>query len=325
VEDEVEEPAEERLQIETEREGLIVEIVAYFYPDMLEEEVYVKSGISLEEYFDELRELCERHLSTLQRAHVLICAEKGGNQILSITGSTKKLYALKEAYKEYDSVVWDICNKYFKDAKERNKVKIRTVEEFRNTDVILKGYTIPQDYDYGPEYYVKCKMSEALEKIKEIVNVCPEEFYNLQFHVWTRDNDYLFCIRRDLETIHLGDKNVFGLTKPMVKEALGIKPEGSLPKEFLEQEVIFVFRPDGAEPDISFEHRLPMGECIDSARRHCAELPEYRERMEIQVCAGEDKKPVFYIYGGVPGYRVFDEYKELEPVISEIYNTYWED
>lgn len=100
-------------------------------------------------------------------------------------------------------------------------------------------------------------------------------------------------------------------------------PEKRFSKEFLEQRVIFVFRPDGTEPYISFENRMTMEECLDSTRKHCEELPEYRERMEILVCTEEDKQAVFSIFACVPCYQVFDDYKELEPIIADIYNTYW--
>jgi len=299
-----------------------MEIVAYFYPDMLEKDVDVQSGISIEEYFDQLRVLCERHQNTLHRAHVLIYAKESGEQILSITGSTKKMYALKEKYKEYDSAVWEICKKYFKDAKERNQIKIRNAEELRNTDVLVKGYTIPQDYDYGPDYYVKCNMSEALEKMKEIINSCPEEFSNLQFHVWTRDEDYLFCIRRDLDTIHLGSNNFFDLTKDMVKEALGLKTENRLPGELLSKKVIFQFTPDGKEPYICFRPEMSLGECFESIREHCETLEEYMETMEIMVYS-EEEEVMFGIYAMGPSYHVTDRFKELEPVVSDIFNKYF--
>ncbi len=199
----------------------MIEIVAYFYPDTVEPSVFITSVTTLEEYFTELRELCELHKSTLQRTRVLIFHK--GKVIIRFNGALRTKYAIEDDYKEFEPIVLDIYHKYFKDAKEKNKIKITTVEELRNADVIINGYTMPQDYDYGPEYSTKCKVCEAFEILKEVVSTCPEMFYNLQFHVWTRDEEYLFCIRRDLETIHLGSHNEFNLTKDMVREALGIK------------------------------------------------------------------------------------------------------
>ena len=135
---------------------------------------------------------------------------------------SKKNYSIKEGYEEYEHIIKEICKEYFDDARERNKVIINSVEDLKNVDIEIRGYAIPQDYDYGPIYGKKCKMGEVGETLKFVVSTWPKEDSNLQFEIWTREEEYLFCIRRDLETIHLNKKNIFNLTKEMIKEALGI-------------------------------------------------------------------------------------------------------
>lgn len=212
----------------------MTEIVAYFYPEHDEPNNSIVSETTLEEYFDEIRKLCELHSKTLHRTYIQIFLKKGGKLIISIGGFLKKMYHIEEYYKEYEPIIKDICDTYFKDAKEKNKIIINTVDDLRNIDVVIEGYAIPQDYDYGSIYKRKCKMSEVYGILKDVVSTWPEEDYNLQFQIWTRDEDFLFCIRRDLETIHLGSKNKFNLTKEMIREALGIKKIADFEKEVIE-------------------------------------------------------------------------------------------
>lgn len=201
----------------------MIEIVAYFYPEHDEPEGRIVSQTTLEDYFaTELRELCERYSYVLQRTYVQIFAKKGSKLIISLNGFLKSHYSIREGYEEYESIIKEICKEYFDDAKERNKVVINSLEDLRNVDVVIKGYAIPQDYDYGSIYQRKCKMSEVFEILQGVVSTWPEEDYNLQFEVWTRDKEYLFCIRRDLETMYLDEKNVFNLTKEMIRDVLGI-------------------------------------------------------------------------------------------------------
>ena len=201
----------------------MTEIVAYFYPEHDIPSNVIVSQTTLEEYFNEIRELCERHSKVLQRTYVQIFAKKGGKLIISFNGFLKNHYSVNEEYIEYESIIKEICKEYFDDAKERNKIIINSVEDFKNVDIEIRGYAIPQDYDYGPIYGKKCKMVEVSEVLKYVVSTWPEEDHNLQFEIWTREEEYLFCIRRDLETIHLKKENKFNLTKEMIREALGIK------------------------------------------------------------------------------------------------------
>ena len=304
----------------------MIKVVAYFYPDMNDASGLITSETTLEEYFEELRNLCEQYEKKLHRSHVLVYAKEGGKLIFSITGATNKLYSLAEEYKEYDSMVWNICKKYFRDAKEKNKIRITSAEDLRNIDVIIKGYTIPQDYDYGPDYYTRCKMTEAFEKISEIVDTCPDMFYNLQFDLWTWDEEYLFCIRRDLYTIHLGRHNKFDLTKGMIREAVGIKIESRLPKEILTKKVIAVIQTDASEPVIGFEKTFSLDECFDFVREYCEKehytSKKYLDRTEISVCT-EERRPMFKICGNIPSYCTEDGFDYLEPIVFDIYSKFF--
>ena len=48
----------------------MTEIVAYFYPEHDIPSNVIVSQTTLEEYFNEIRELCERHSKVLQRTYV---------------------------------------------------------------------------------------------------------------------------------------------------------------------------------------------------------------------------------------------------------------
>lgn len=86
--------------------------------------------------------------------------------------------------------------------------------------------------------------------------------------------------------------------------------------------VRFLFVPDAKKPFINFEMEMSLEECFDEIRNHCEKLEEYLDTMEIRVYT-EDKKPMFYIGGMVPDYIIADDYKDLEPIILEIYNKYF--
>lgn len=189
-----------------------------FFPDMREILVNLKIETSLEECFTQIKKFCEHSKDTLRRAEVLVYDEN--NKLMFEFRGTTESYRLEDKYKYLEPMVLDIYEEYFQNAKKIN-VKSITVEELKNKDVIIRGYAIPQDYDYGPDCSKRCKLGEALEILKEYVRDFPDMFYNLQFHVWTREEEYLFCIRRDLETIYLGDE--FNLTKEMIREALGME------------------------------------------------------------------------------------------------------
>ena len=195
------------------------EVTIFYYPDLVDPGIFHKINKSIEECFDDIRKLCEIHKDTLHRTSIL--AFGGGGLAFSIYGGTA-VYRVADKYKDMESVISDICDTYFKGARARNKTKITTVEELRNTDVVIKGYTTPQDYDYGGEYSKKCKFCEAFEILKNVCETWPEEDSNLQFEFKTRDEEFLFWIRRDLETIYWKG-NKFNLTKEMIRKALGME------------------------------------------------------------------------------------------------------
>lgn len=93
------------------------------------------------------------------------------------------------------------------------------VKELRDMKVKIRGYAMPDDN--APDFYTRCKLSEALEIMKNVVRDFPKEFYNLTFTITNEEDDFLFKLRRELDTVYLGD-NRFHLTKEMAMEALGI-------------------------------------------------------------------------------------------------------
>jgi len=193
-------------------------ITIHFFPDMREMLINLKVETFLDECFDKIRVFCEHYKDSLRRAEVLVYDED--NKWMFMLLGTTESYALEERYKDLEPLVLEIYEEYFKDA-HKVGVKSITVEELRNTEIKIRGYTIPQDIDYAPDFYKRCKFSEALEILKDAVETCPEMFYNLQFDISTADGDHLFWIRRDLETMYLTDE--YNLTEDMVREALGIK------------------------------------------------------------------------------------------------------
>ena len=94
-----------------------------------------------------------------------------------------------------------------------------TVDELRKMNIKIRGYAMPDDN--APCYYTRCKLSEAMEIMNDYIKDFPEEFYNFAFNITNEDDDFLFTLRRDLETMYLGCENKFDLTKEIVMEALG--------------------------------------------------------------------------------------------------------
>lgn len=96
------------------------------------------------------------------------------------------------------------------------------VSEFKNMNVKIRGYAMPDDN--APDFYTRCKLSEALEIMKKVASDFPKEFSKLTFEIYTEDETGIFAIHRDFKEIYLGD-NYFELTKDMVKEVLGMSTE----------------------------------------------------------------------------------------------------
>ena len=95
-----------------------------------------------------------------------------------------------------------------------------TIEEFRNMDVKIRGYTMPDDN--APDFYKRCKVSEALDIMKDFLVDFPKQFSKLTFEFNTIEEESIFSINRDLENVFLGDNN-FDLTKEFIKKGLGIE------------------------------------------------------------------------------------------------------
>lgn len=101
-----------------------------------------------------------------------------------------------------------------------------TVDELRNMNVKIRGYGMPNDN--APDFYTRCKLSEALEIMENVERDFPKELYNLCFTITDENDDFLFQVHRaffgekDRKYIFLGDNN-FNLTKELARKALGVE------------------------------------------------------------------------------------------------------
>ena len=102
-----------------------------------------------------------------------------------------------------------------------------TVNELRNMDVKIRGYGMPDDN--VPDFYTRCKLSEALEIMENVERDFPKELYNLCFTVTDEDDDSLFVLHRaffdekDRECVYMGRDNKYNLTKELARKALGME------------------------------------------------------------------------------------------------------
>ena len=96
-----------------------------------------------------------------------------------------------------------------------------TIEELKNMEVKIRGYTMPDDN--APDFYKRCKLSEALDIMKDFEKIVPKDFCNFIFTITDEDDDILFEIRRNLKTIYVEEINKFDLTEDIIKEILGIE------------------------------------------------------------------------------------------------------
>ena len=101
-----------------------------------------------------------------------------------------------------------------------------TVDELRNMNVKIRGYGMPDDN--APDFYTRCKMSEALEIMENVERDFPKMLSNLCFEITDEKDESLFAIHRaffdekDRKYIFLGDNN-FNLTKELARKALGVE------------------------------------------------------------------------------------------------------
>ena len=98
-----------------------------------------------------------------------------------------------------------------------------TIDELRSMNVKIRGYGMPDDN--APDFYTRCKLSEALEIMRNVERDFPKMLSNLCFEITDEEDESLFAVHRaffdgkDRKYIYLGDNN-FNLTKELAQKAL---------------------------------------------------------------------------------------------------------
>lgn len=116
-----------------------------------------------------------------------------------------------------------LCLKINERRKHRLKKEsnILTAEELRSMDIKLRGYAMPDDN--APCFYKRCKLYEALDIMREYMDGVSEEFYNFAFTLTDENDEFLFQVCREFDTVYFGRVNIYNLTEDIAKEALGMK------------------------------------------------------------------------------------------------------
>lgn len=142
--------------------------------------------------------------------------------MFEIYGVTPR-YKIEDGYEDLEPQVLEIFNQCFLNDPSITDTEPPALEDLINLDVVVEGYTQPSEFYYGPDFTEKCKFSETLGVIKEMLNKYVEAFPKLAFDVFTRDGKYLFGIYRELDRIFLGEFNELHLTEELVREVIGLK------------------------------------------------------------------------------------------------------
>ena len=194
-------------------------VIAYFVPDVRDVLVSSKCVCTLEECLVKINIFCEKYKDSLYKSKISIYSEDK-KRMFEIDGIQPK-YKIQDDYKELEPTILEIFNKYYLHCHSYKKTI--SVDELKNMNVKIRGYTMPDDN--APDFYERCKVSEALAKLRECVKDFPEMFSTLCFYVSSADGVDLFSIDRNLDfgAICLTSINEYNLTKEMVKDALGIE------------------------------------------------------------------------------------------------------
>lgn len=194
-------------------------VIVYFVPDVRDILVRLKIVCTLEECFEKIHIFCEKYKDSLYKSEISVYSED--NKRMFDFDGTKPTYTIKDDYKELEPTILDIFNKYYLNCHLAKRTI--SVDELKNMNVKIRGYAMWDDN--APDFYTRCKLSEAFEKLKECVSDFPKQFSNLCFYVSSVDGVDLFSIDRRLDfgAICLTRINEYNLTKEMVKEALGME------------------------------------------------------------------------------------------------------
>ena len=179
----------------------------------------LKVVCTLEECFEKINLFCEKYKEKLYTSEIMVYSEDK-KRMFEFDG-VKPKYMIKDEYKELEPTILEIFNKHYLNCHSYKKTI--SVDELKNMNVKIKGYAMWDDN--SPDFYTRCKVSEALAELKECADNFPQQFSALTFYVSSVDGVDLFSINRELtfESICLTRINELCLTKEMVKEALGIE------------------------------------------------------------------------------------------------------
>ena len=196
-------------------------VLLYFFPDVREIIINLKVEVPFEECFSKIEMFCEHYKGKLKTARILAYDEN--KKLMFEIYGVKPRYKIEDGYKDLEPQVLDIFNECFLNDPSITDTEPPALEELVNLDVIVEGYTEPSEFYYGADFSVKCKFSEALDVIKEIINKYVETFPKLAFDVDTQDGKYLFSIYHELDRIYIGELNELHLTEELIREVIGLK------------------------------------------------------------------------------------------------------
>lgn len=201
----------------------------YFFPDIREIIINLKIEVPFEECFSKIELFCEHYKGKLRTAHILAYDEN--KKLMFELHGVKPKYKIQDGYEELEPRVLDVFERCFLND---SSIKDRTppaLEELINLNVVVEGYTEPSEFYYGPDFCRKCKFSETLGVMKEMIEKYVEDFPKLTFHINTEDGKYLFSIYHELNHIHLGELNELNLTEELIREVIGLeKINGETPE-----------------------------------------------------------------------------------------------
>ena len=196
-------------------------VILYFFPDIREMIINLKVEVPFEECFSKIEMFCEHYKGKLKTTRIL-AYDENKKLMFGIYG-VKPKYKIEDGYEDLEPQVLDIFNECFLNDPSITDTEPPALEELVNLDVVVEGYTEPSEFYYGPDFNEKCKFSEVLGVIKEMINKYVETFPKLAFDVFTRDGKYLFGVYHELDCIYLGELNELHLTEELVREVIGLK------------------------------------------------------------------------------------------------------
>lgn len=206
-----------------DKEGVYMDkVILYFFPDVREIIINLRIEIPFEECFYKIKRCCEHYKGKLKTANILVYDENK-KLMFEICGVEPK-YEIIDKYKDLEPQVLDIFNQCFLNDPSIKDAKPPALEDLKNLNVIVEGYTEPSEFYYGPDFSEKCKFSEVLDVMKKMTEKYAKDFPKLAFYVDTTDGKHLFSNYHDkLDCIYLGRINELNLTKELVKEGIGVK------------------------------------------------------------------------------------------------------